>query len=106
MGRGPGTYRGALFLDRKISITRTTAAKIPATTRMRVTLSIVAPAFPFVSFHLRGKKHGRAITLASAADDFWECNPPKISRPRVLFDELNAVRVTTLTGAYLCHDSC
>ena len=38
-------YRGALFLDRKIRITRTKNAKIPATTRIRVTLSIVAPAF-------------------------------------------------------------
>ena len=40
----PITYRGALFFDRKIRITRTTTAKIPATTRIRVTLSIVSPS--------------------------------------------------------------
>jgi hypothetical protein len=36
------TYRGALFFDRKIRITRTATAKIPATTRIRVMLSIAS----------------------------------------------------------------
>jgi hypothetical protein len=60
MWPGPATYRGARFFDRKIRITRTTTAKIPDTTRIRVTLSIVSPPFKviFGPRRLQGKKYG------------------------------------------------
>src|SRR5215475_2412028 len=83
-----GTYRGALFFDRKIRITRTTAAKIPATTRIRVTLSIVSLHSPTV--HSRCRKR----------------NSPEGGGPDVLFDKLNSIFEKTLLGIDLGYDPC